>query len=120
MPWYGRDDAYLRQTRQELAALKKNLVKAETVTVTKVRNAWFELDRAMREKILYKETVLPLSQSVLKVSTQGYEAGSVSFADVIGAYSDWLKAWLTFARKQSDVGISWAELVQVVGVDMVY
>ncbi len=119
MPWYGKDDAYLRQTRQELTALKESLIKAEAVTVTKVRNAWFDLDRAMREKILYKDTVLPLSQSALDVSTQGYEAGGVSFADVIGAYSDWLKAGLTFARKQRDVGASWAELARVVGVDMV-
>ena len=120
MPWYGKDDAYLRQTRQELAALKENLIKAETATVTKVRKAWFELDRAIREKILYKDTVLPLSQSALDVSTQGYEAGGVSFADVINAYSDWLKAGLTFARKQSDMGVSWAELARVVGVDLAH
>lgn len=120
MPWYGKDDAYLRQTRQELTALKQNLIKAETVTITKVRTAWFELDRAIREKILYKDTVLPLSQSALDVSTQGYETGGVSFADVINAYNDWLKAGLRFARKQSDVGVSWAELARVIGVDLAH
>ena len=120
MPWFGKEDAYLRQTRQELAALRSNLKKEEAISVTRVRNAWFELDRALREKVLFKNTILPLSKSALDVSTQGYEGGSVSFADVISAYVDWLKAGLTFERKQSDVGSSWAELARVVGRDIAH
>jgi outer membrane protein TolC len=59
-----------------------------------------------------------LSQSALDVSTRGYESGTVSFADVIGSYTIWLKASLTLDRKRSDYGIAWAELEQVVGTSL--
>ncbi|MDX9788732.1 MAG: TolC family protein [Desulfobacterales bacterium] len=117
-PWYGSDDAYLRQTRKKLASMRDDLKKAETETITMVRNAWFDLDRAKRERALYRDTVIKLSRSALDASTQGYEAGAVSFADVIGSYTEWLNAGLTLESKQRDLGISWAELARMVGVDI--
>jgi len=118
MPWYGTQDAYLRQTRQKLNALREELKKAQVTTHTMVRNAWFELDLARREISLYRDKVVRLSQSALDVSTRGYESGTVSFADVIGSYTIWLKASLTLDRKRSDYGFAWAELEQVVGTSL--
>jgi outer membrane protein TolC len=115
MPWYGTNDAYLRQTRQRLLALKEDLKLEESRTSTLVRKAWFELDRAMREMSLYQKTVINLSQSALDVSTRGYESGNVTFADVISSYTIWLEARLTFERKRSDLGITWAELERILG-----
>ena len=115
MPWYGTNDAYLRQTRQRLRALKEDLRLEEARTTTMVRKAWFELDRASREISLYQKTVINLSQSALDVSTRGYESGSVTFADVIGSYSIWLEARLALERKRSDLGLAWAELERILG-----
>jgi outer membrane protein TolC len=118
MPWYGAEDAYLRETRQKLSALTENLKEAEMITNTLVRNAWFELDRARRETSLYRDEVVKLSRSALDVSTRGYESGNVTFADVIDSYTIWLKANLTLERNRSDLGIAWAELEQVVGASL--
>ena len=118
MPWYGTEDAYLRQTRQKLYALREDLKKAEVSTNTMVRNTWFELDRAKRETSLYQNEVVKLSRSALDVSTRGYEAGKVTFADVIDSYTVWLKANLTLERNRSDMGIAWAELERVVGMSL--
>jgi outer membrane protein TolC len=115
MPWYGTNDAYLRQTRQRLQALREDLKKAEAETLTLVRNAWFELDRAKREESLYKDSIIKLSRSALDVSSRGYESGNVSFADVISSYTIWLKANLAAEEKRSDLGIAWAELERAVG-----
>jgi outer membrane protein TolC len=115
MPWYGTNDAYLRQTRQRLLALREDLKQAEARTLTMVRKAWFELDRAKREMSLYQKTVINLSQSALDVSTRGYESGNVTFADVIDSYTIWLEARLAFERKRSDLGIAWAELERILG-----
>lgn len=114
-PWYGTQDAYLRETRQKLSALKNDLREAEAATNTMVRNAWFKLDRAQRENTLYRESVVKLSKSALDVSTRGYESGKVSFADVIDSYTIWLKASLALERNRSDVGIAWAELERTTG-----
>ena len=115
MPWYGIEDAYLRQTQQELNALRRELEKEEAGTFTLVRNAWFRLDLAKREESLYRNTILKLSRAALDVSTQGYEAGNVSFADVISSYTSWLDTNLAAEEKRSDLGIGWAELQRAVG-----
>ena len=118
MPWYGTGDAYLRQTRQKLLALREDLKKAEKATVTKVRKAWFELDRAMREESLYRKRIVKHSQAALDVSSRGYESGNVSFADVISSYTIWLQANLAVEKRRSNLGIAWAELERTVGVSL--
>ena len=115
MPWYGTNDAFLRQTKQKLMALKNELNNAEKATATMVQNAWYKTDQARREAALYRDTVVGLARSALDVSTRGYESGRVSFADVIGSYTDWLKARLALARKLSDIGVARAELARSVG-----
>lgn len=115
MPWYGKNDAYLRETRVKLEAIRQEIKEAENATIFSVRESWFRLDRAKREEALYGGQVVNLSKAALEVSTRGYETGMVSFADVIDSYSNWLKANLSLARKQSDLGMARAELEEAIG-----
>jgi len=114
-PWYGTSDAYLRETRKKVEAMRLDLKKMEDMTVFQVRRAWDEADRAAREEALYRDTIIDLSQAALEVSTTGYETGKVMFADVIVSYRDWLEAKLALERKRSDLGIALAELEETVG-----
>ena len=114
-PWLGADDAYLREIRQHRQALQEELQQAEAATLTRVRKTWFALDQARRERELYQQSILPLSQSALEVSTSGYESGSVSFADVIASYTLWLNTHLKLANRLSAYRISLAGLEQAVG-----
>jgi cobalt-zinc-cadmium efflux system outer membrane protein len=118
MPWYGLEDAYLRETRQKLKALREDLKQAEATTADRVRSSWFELDRAKREMFLFTDKVVNLSKSALDVTTRGYESGNVSFADVIASYTLWLDANLSLERKKSDLGIAKAELERVLGTSL--
>ncbi len=117
-PWYGMDDAYIRETRQRLNALKKELQNAEANTDLLVREAWYRLDLAKRDETLYRKSVLKLAKDALDVSTRGYEAGNVSFADVIASYGSYLDQSLSAERKLSDMGVAWADLERVVGVPL--
>lgn len=117
-PWFGTKDAWLNGTRRSLDALRADLKKAAAATNNQVRNAWFEMDKAKREAALYRDTVVGLSKSALDVSTRGYESGTVSFADVIGSYTNWLKVGLALARKVTDIGVARAELEQAVGTSL--
>ena len=116
--WYGTNDAYVREIRQQVAALKESLEKTKAEAVNQVRERWFELDRARREKALYQDTVVSLSKSALDVSTSGYESGNVSFADVINSFELWLSSNLTLEKKRSDYHIAWARLEQAVGAQL--
>lgn len=116
--WFGTRDAYLQETRRKLNALRDDLADAEARTQAMVRMAWFALDRARRERSLYKKRLLELAQTSLEVSTRGYEAGSVTFADVIASYTGWFDIHLTAERRNSDLGIARAELERRVGAPL--
>ncbi|MCP4688803.1 MAG: TolC family protein, partial [Desulfobacterales bacterium] len=104
-PWFGVSDAWLNQTRRELGALKARIRGAEAASDDRVRNAWFNLDRAIREAALYKNSIIGLSRSALEVSTRGYESGAVSFTEVIGSAVNWLDVNMTLAQKYRDAGV---------------
>jgi outer membrane protein TolC len=116
--WFGTRDTYLTETRRKLDALRAELSNAEAQTRQMVRMAWFELDRAQRERSLYKDRLLELSRTSLDVSTRGYESGNVSFADVIASYTGWLDVNLASQRRNSDVGVARAELERRVGAPL--
>ena len=116
--WFGTRDAFLRETRLKRDALQADLADAEARTRLMVRMAWFQLDRALRERSLYRDRLTELSQTSLDVSTRGYESGRVSFADVIASYSGWLDVGLASQRRNSDVGIAMAELERRVGAPL--
>ncbi len=114
-PVYGLDEPWLAQTRQNLSSLRQTLLTQENATTRMVRNAWFKTDKNRRELNLYQNRILPLAKSSLDVSTREYEAGSIPFPQAIDSYTYWLKVKLTIAKKQADLGISFAELENIVG-----
>jgi outer membrane protein TolC len=116
--WFGTRDAYLRETRYKLDGLRADLADVEARTRLMVRKGWFELDRARRERDLYQSRIVDLSQASLEVSTRGYEGGTVSFADVINSYNDWLEFNLASKRRHSDIGIARVELERLVGAPL--
>jgi outer membrane protein TolC len=118
MPWFGTQDAYLGELRQRIEALKNDLRMEEASTMLGVRQAWFRLDKARRERALFADRVVSLSQAALEASNRGYSAGKVMFADVIESYTGWLEANLALARSRADVGVGRAELEDAVGTSL--
>lgn len=116
--WFGSRDAYLRETNLKLEALRAELTDAEARTRLMVRKGWFDLDRARRERSLYKDRLIDLSLTSLDVSTRGYESGKVSFADVIASYTGWLDVNLVSERRNSDLGIARVELERRIGTKL--
>lgn len=114
-PWPGLADAYLREMRQKRQAMQEELNRMRDATLALVRQKWFALDRARREKRLYQNTLVQLSEAALEVSTSGYESDKVAFADVIASYTLWLDTNLSLAEKRSAYATSLAELEQAVG-----
>lgn len=115
MPWYGTNEAYLRETRQKLAAWQAELKKMEAETIFMVREAWFRLDQAKREGALYAQRIVDLSQAALEVAKKSYETGQVGFAEVIMAYTAWLDDKLAAEKRQRDLGIAQAQLEEALG-----
>jgi len=116
LPWFGTDNATLRQSRQRLLAMELGLRAMEAATTVAVREAWFRLDQARREGTLYRERVLPLAKANLDAATQAYASNSSDFTALIEAANGWLKANLARARAEADQQQAAADLDNTVGV----
>jgi len=114
--FFAADEAYVREIRQRIAALKSEREAVRAETLVGVRNAWFASDRARREEALYAAKVLGLSKSALESSLQGYAAGNVGFSDLLESYTGWLGANLARQRARVDIGITRSGLEAAVGV----
>jgi outer membrane protein, heavy metal efflux system len=114
-PWFGTADAYLRETRENLQALKMELKKTENQTRLKIREGWFRLDQAIREERVYAKKISELSRLSAELTGQRYEAGVAEMRDVIEFYMTWFEARLTGERKKAEVGIARAELEEIAG-----
>ena len=113
--WFGLDDAYLRETRENLEAQRTELKNAENRMRFRVREGWFKLDRAIREERLYTIKIRELSRLSAEVTGMRYEAGVAEMRDVIEFYMTWFEARLTSERKKSDIETSRADLQETVG-----
>jgi hypothetical protein len=115
-PFFGGDEAYLREIRQRVAGLRSEREAMRAETLVGVRAAWFAADRARREEALYANKVVGLSQSALEASLEGYAAGNVTFSDLLESYTGWFEASLARQRARADMGIARAALQAAVGV----
>lgn len=116
--WFGLGDAYLRETRKKLEALKSELKNSENITRFNVREGWFKLDRAIREERLYTYTIRELSRLSSEVLGMRYESGVARMGDVIDSYLIALDARLTSERKKSEIEIARANLESIVGISL--
>jgi outer membrane protein TolC len=116
MPWTGLSEAYLRETRQRLLALKEELTAGEAETAADVREAWFSLDQARREAVVYKNEINALAQLNFSVSSKAYETGAIVFSETMDAVLLMFETSLAVERKKADVFIALAGLEQTVGI----
>ena len=116
MPWTGLSEAYLRETRQRLLALKEELKAGEAETAADVREAWFSLDQARREAEVYKNEIDSLSRLNFSVSSKAYETGAIPFSETMDAVLLMFETSLITERKKADGFIALAGLEQTVGI----
>ncbi len=114
-PFYGMKQAWLEQTRKSKAAMEEMLAQEVHTLESRLSKAWFDLDRAIRETLLYQDSIMDLSRSSLEVTVKGYESGKLSFPQVISAYTDWLDTSLKLVRKHTRIGIVTAGIDQLAG-----
>ncbi len=116
MPWTNLSEAYLRETRQQLSALKEELKAKEAETAADVREAWFSADRAGREAWVYSQEIESLSRLNYAASSKAYETGSVAFSDTMDAVLLMFETNLAAQRKRADFFIALADLYKTIGV----
>ena len=104
-----RDEAKVKSTEFEVADYELS-VREE------IHNLTVKIDAARREALLYRDEVLPRSESALESARASWESGRGTFRDVLDARRMLLDARLMFARAVSEQYQMLSELVLCCGL----
>ncbi len=113
--WFGKNDAYIREARQNYQSLISDLESGKDKLGFQVKELLFQLETAKRDVLLYKETLLQLAQSNLYVAQTDYQAGKADFLDVLDAQKTWLDYNLLYKQHARDQNQALANLEKTIG-----
>ncbi|MDE1975679.1 MAG: TolC family protein [Elusimicrobia bacterium] len=113
--WLNKENAALRQSRENLAASESGLQDMVNETRYQVENLSVKADTAARLFKLYEDTVLPQAQAALDSTQNAYEAGRASFLSLLDSERSLLSFELDQERHRVDFEIAVADLERVSG-----
>ncbi|MDD5258923.1 MAG: TolC family protein [bacterium] len=90
----------------------------ENMALLEVKQMYLKLDAAQRQIDLTKNSILPQTEQVLKISRTGYESDKVEFLDLLDSQRMYLEAEQDYYMSLVDYQMTKAELEQIVGVDL--
>lgn len=113
--WLGKENAALRQSRENLAASRSGLAAMIDQTGYEVDDLCVKADTAARLFKLYQDAVLPQAQAALDSSQSSYEVGKTSFLSLLDSERSLLSFELDQERHRVDFEIDIADLERVSG-----
>ncbi len=112
---FGYGDAYVREMRLKVDALRDRLRNLENKTQAKVKELYSGLDAAQRSLELHRKTLLPQARQAEKAAGQGYRNGNTSFITYLDAQRSLLKFQLMERQALRDRNHLLAKLDQLAG-----
>jgi outer membrane protein, heavy metal efflux system len=113
---FGLTETYLRETRQKLTALRRELSGDEAQTTAQVREAWVSADRARRMYLLFKDRITAFSTLDFSVSSKAVETGAIPFPEFISTAAALFETRLSVEKSAGDLGRAIADLKEITGV----
>jgi len=114
-PWFGTEEAYLREAREAERAARSAVTAAGNDTTFRVKEAAVQLDTARRLLRLYRDVQLNQAQQAYADAAAGYGADRVEFLNVIDALRRWLGFLLDADRAVRDYHHAHARLESAIG-----
>ena len=97
---FGKDDAYLTETRKKVKALKSKIAALKTKTADDVQQLVSKHQISRKTVKLYQNTVIPKSKVSLEIANNMYETGETNYAKVIKANKTLLKYRIELLNSQ--------------------
>lgn len=116
--WRGRLDAAVREAVARRLAAAHSLEEERNTLAAEVREALFAHRDAQRRVELFRDTLIPKATESLQASLAGYQAGTVSFLDLLDTERTLLEFQLSFERARADRAIGLARLDRLAGRPM--
>jgi outer membrane protein, heavy metal efflux system len=116
--WFGKLRAQQREAEKRLESSREARVHAENNVSSEVQDAWFRAQVALDQVTLYNESLLPEAQQAFDASQAGYEAGTVSFIDLLDSERALLNFRLGLIMSEAELAKALAALERAMGVDL--
>ena len=118
VPWVnaGKYRSEVRRDEAKLKAAELDLVDYELSVREEVHQLTVKIDAARREAVLYRDQIIPRSQSALESARSGWEANRSTFRDVLDARRMLLEGLLMHARAVAEQYQMLSELVLCCGL----
>jgi len=118
VPWVnaGKYRSEVRRDEAKLKAAELDLVDYELSVREEVHQLTVKIDAARREAVLYRDQIIPRSQSALDSARSGWEANRSTFRDVLDARRMLLEGRLMHARAVAEQYQMLSELVLCCGL----
>jgi len=118
LPWVNRDKyrSDLQRDQSKLKATELDLKDYQLSVREDVHHLTIKLDAARRDALLYRDEIIPRSQSALESARSGWEANRMTFRDVLDARRMWVEGRLMHARAVAEQYDMLSELVLCCGL----
>jgi len=118
VPWVNASKyrSEVRRDEAKLKAAELDLVDYELSVREEVHQLTVKIDAARREAVLYRDQIIPRSQSALDSARSGWEANRSTFRDVLDARRMLLEGRLMHARAVAEQYQMLSELVLCCGL----
>jgi outer membrane protein, heavy metal efflux system len=117
--WFWRDQKYMVKEMQAEKGMKQADYQAmENMLFFEVKKMYLEADTALRQANLYKSSIVPQAEQVLKVSQTAYENDKMSFLDLLDSQRMYLEVKLDHYMSLVDYQMAKAEIEEAIGVSL--
>lgn len=119
MLWFWRQGSLVKAAKKAKEGAEAELRSMETMTRAEVKSFLVKVQTARRLVELYKTSVIPQSETSLKVSLTGYEAGTTGFLDLVDSERTWLEFQMEYYQYLAQYWSYLAALERLVGKDLI-
>lgn len=116
--WFWRQGSLVKAAKKAKEGAEAELRSMETMTRADVKTFLVKVQTARRLVELYRTTVIPQSETALKVSLSGYEAGTVGFLDLVDSERSWLEFQMEYYQYLAQYWTYLAALERIIGKDL--
>ena len=118
LPWFNASKYRSEVTRDQakLTAAELDLTDYQVSVREEVHHLAVKIDAARREALLYRDEIIPRSESALESVRSGWESNRSTFRDLLEARRMWLDGRLMYARALAEQYQMLSELVLCCGL----
>lgn len=113
--WFGSDDAYLRELKEDVGAMKEKLRSKQDLLHFEIKRSHYTLDASQRQRDLYQTNLIPQAKKALEASRTAYIAGKVNFLSLLDAERVLLEFNLNYHDSIREVRMNLARLERAIG-----